>query len=239
MSFYDHGVVVFRFGRSRNESYRSIAVSYLLVKGGLWFVSKDGDSCWICRCIFWIFYTCTSRDEHWTISGSVRRLLTLLAVLVATTAVMDKITKNGLLISFEVFLTIFMTLFLPPFIFVNFKLFIIVRKVHNERAVSPEKRTKTNLKNISTGLWVVAGLMLLSIPDSVYIAFSLAEKSTNTVRLSYIWMLTCVIINCTLNSLIFFWKNKVLRTEGIKILKTLKDRLVGFQARTALANCVW
>ena len=151
---------------------------------------------------------------------------------------MDKITKNGLLISFEVFLTIFMTLFLPPFIFVNFKLFIIVRKVHNERAVSQEKRTKTNLKNISTGLWVVAGLMLLSIPDSVYIAFSLAEKSTNTVRLSYIWMLTCVIINCTLNSLIFFWKNKVLRTEGIKILKTLKDRLVGFQARTALANCV-
>ena len=157
-----------------------------------------------------------------------RRLLTLLAVLVITTAVIDRITKNGLLISFEVFLTIFMTLFLPPFIFVNFKLFIIVRKVHNERAISPGERRKTNLKNISTGLWAVACLMLLSIPNSVYIAFNLAEKSTNTLRLSYIWMLTCVIMNCTLNSLIFFWKNKVLRTEGIKILKTLKDCLVGF-----------
>ena len=35
MSFHDHGVVVFRFDRSHNESPAAIAFPYLLVKGGL------------------------------------------------------------------------------------------------------------------------------------------------------------------------------------------------------------
>ena len=35
MPFYDHGVVVFRFGRSRNQSSRNTALSHLLVKEGL------------------------------------------------------------------------------------------------------------------------------------------------------------------------------------------------------------
>jgi hypothetical protein len=35
MSPYDHGVVVFRFGLSCNESCRIIALPYLLVDGGL------------------------------------------------------------------------------------------------------------------------------------------------------------------------------------------------------------
>ena len=32
---------------------------------------------------------------------------------------------------------------------------------------------------------------------------------------------------CSFNSLIFFWKNKVLRDEGIKIIKKIKDRVLG------------
>ena len=122
---------------------------------------------------------------------------------------------------------ILVALFLPPFIFVNFKLFIIARKVQRERAVSMEKGKRKNLKNISTALWVVGCLMLFYIPTSVNIAFNVAGKSFNTIKFSSIWALTCWAMNCTLNSLIFFWKNKVLRTEGIKILKALKDRLVG------------
>ena len=35
ISFHDHGVVVLRFGGSRNESSRNIALYYLLVKRGL------------------------------------------------------------------------------------------------------------------------------------------------------------------------------------------------------------
>jgi hypothetical protein len=39
------------------------------------------------------------------------------------------------------------------------------------------------------------------------------------------WANTIAATNSTLNCLIFFWKNDVLRGEGKKILKTLKNRL--------------
>ena len=156
-----------------------------------------------------------------------RRLLTLLAILLIPTTVIYIISRNGFVIQDTEYLMIFFALYFLPFIFVNFKLFIIARKVHRERAVLPGRRTRINLKNVSTGLWAVACLTLSFIPNSFYIAFSLAEKSISTVRLSFIWALTSVTINSTLNSLIFFWKNKVLRTEGMNILRTLKHRLVG------------
>ena len=35
MSFHDHGVVVFRFGRSRNDPFRNTILSYIMVNGGL------------------------------------------------------------------------------------------------------------------------------------------------------------------------------------------------------------
>ena len=157
-----------------------------------------------------------------------RRLLTFLAILLTSTIVMFTISRGSLVISSSLNLIILMALFLPPFIFVNLKLFIIARKVRRERTVSPEKRKRKNLKNISTALWVVGCLMLFYIPWSLNIAFNLAGKSLNTIRFSGVWGLTCATMNCTLNSLIFFWKNKILRTEGKMMLKTLKDRLVGF-----------
>ena len=157
-----------------------------------------------------------------------RRLLTLFPILMVPSAVMYIIYSYGLIFSGSILLLIFMALYLPPFMFFNYKLLTLARKVHRRRAVSTERRT-TDLTNISAALWVVVCLMLLSIPNSFYIAFRLSKKSTNTVQLSYIWAFTCYTMNCTLNSLIFFWKNKVLRSEGIKILKTLKDRLGGSQ----------
>ena len=156
-----------------------------------------------------------------------RRLLTFLAILLIPSAVLYMISINRFLISNAEFLIIFMALFLPPFMFVNFKLFTIDRKVYREQVVSPGKRTTVNLKNISMALWAVACLMLLYIPSTFnVIAISFADNSIN-IALSYIWALTTATMNCTLNSLMFFWKNKVLRAEGIKTLKTLKDRLVG------------
>jgi hypothetical protein len=37
-----------------------------------------------------------------------------------------------------------------------------------------------------------------------------------------LWSGTIALMNCTYNCLIFYWKNKVLRTEGWKVLKSLK-----------------
>ena len=157
-----------------------------------------------------------------------RRLLTLIAMLLIPTSALYMSGKMNLAISAEASQIIAMVLFLPPFLFVNFKLLIVARNVRRKRAVPPGKRKTQNFKNISTALWVVACLMLLYIPTSLSIAFYLSRMSTNTINLSYIWTSTCSTMNCTLNTLIFFWKSKVLRTEGIRILKTLKDRLGGF-----------
>ena len=235
---------MFRFGRSRNQSTWSSGLCYFLVMGRTRFVSREEVLSGYCRCISLIFSSRTFRDEHRTIylgayypifhrtSVTKRRLLILLAILLISTTVLHIISNDGLVISSQVSLIILMALFLPPFIFVNFKLFVVARKVCRERAVSPGNMRTKNLKNISAALWVVACLMLLYIPTSINIAFNLAEKSLSAIRLSYIWMFTCIAMNCILNSLIFFWKNKVLRTEGMKILKALKDRLVGSQTRT-------
>ena len=149
-----------------------------------------------------------------------RRLLTLIAILLIPTSALYVSGRMNLAISTGGTQIIALVLFLPPFIFFNFKLFIIAGKV-----TSGKRKTK-NFKNISTALWVVACLMLLYIPTSLNTAFILARMPTNTINLSFIWAFTCNTMNGTLNTLIFFWKNKDLRTEGIKILKTLKDRLV-------------
>ena len=155
-----------------------------------------------------------------------RKLLGLVVILFTLTNVTYLVSRNVFAMSATLFLIIFMSLCFPPFMFVNFKLLIIVHKVHRQRKASPEKKTTMISKNISGSLWVVACFLLLCVPTSFRIAVNLADESANTLRFAFMWPTTSVAINCTLNSLIFFWKNKVLRTEGIKILKTLiKDRL--------------
>ena len=156
-----------------------------------------------------------------------RILLTVLAIFLIAPTTLVIISVNDSIISVPVASIIFMVLFSPLFTFVNFKLFTVSRKVHQQRAISPENSKTIYLKNISSSLLAVACFALLSIANCIYIAFILSRKSTNTKELAFVVAIACANMNCTLNSLIFFWKNKVLRTEGIKILKTLKDRLVG------------
>jgi hypothetical protein len=44
----------------------------------------------------------------------------------------------------------------------------------------------------------------------------------NNATLAGLWTATISLMNCTFYCLIFYWKNKVLRTEGLKVLKSLK-----------------
>ena len=157
-----------------------------------------------------------------------RRLLELLAILIIPPTILTILSTNGLVISRLVALSVFMALYIPPFFFFNYKLFKISRKMGRPNATSPEKRRKINLKNINTCLLAVACLVFWSIPIGVYIVFSLVEGSTSeNTRLSLLWRIITFVMNCSFNSLIFFWKNKVLRDEGIKIIKKIKDRVLG------------
>lgn len=169
------------------------------------------------------FGVCYPIFHHTSVTRS--RLLTLLVILSIVHAVIIIFSTNDFLISFPMGLAIFMVILFPPLFFINYKLFKISRKARRYNAVSPDVRQKINLKSISTCLLAVACLLLLSIPLIFYTALGLAQTSaSNDTKLGFYWSGIAVSMNSTFNSLIFFWKNKVLRAEALKVLKTLKDR---------------
>jgi hypothetical protein len=137
------------------------------------------------------------------------------------------ISANDLVISYPKALLIFVVTVFAPFAFFNYKLFMICRKVRRENSTSPTSTmSPVNLKGISTCLLAVGFLLLMYIPGFCYIAFNIAEISTSENRKAVnFWTSTVASANPTLNCLIFFWKNDVLRKEGKKAVKDLKDLL--------------
>ena len=151
------------------------------------------------------------------------RLLTLLAILFVLEVVLLTMSLTGRLFSYHVKTVIFLAIFSPPFMFVNIKLFQIVRRMSKNNVISPKVTTMVKLKKISSCLLAVACLVLLYIPSGIYIAFSFVDESTSVnVLISGTWASTILSMNCTFNCLIFYWKNSILRTEGIRVLKILR-----------------
>ena len=151
------------------------------------------------------------------------RMLTLLAILLIFQNTLFMISRNDLVISGSLISKISAVLYLP-LLYLNFKLFKISREVLRRK-----ERVRINLKGISSCLLAVACLVVLLIPTFVYAVFSSITENKQALnrRLAFVWVAKIYTMNGTFNSLIFFWKNKVLRIEGIKILKTLKHCLVG------------
>ena len=78
-----------------------------------------------------------------------RKLLTLLAIFMILQTALVVISANELVISLPVATNIFMAIFSPPFIFFNYKLFKISRKMRRQNATSPENRKATRLRNFT------------------------------------------------------------------------------------------
>ncbi len=120
----------------------------------------------------------------------------------------------------------FLIILLPPMLFINYKLFIIARKNRRNNGISPEMKKTFSLKNISSCLLAAACTLVLTIPVAVYIGLGINSKETSTLadnaNLARFWSRTFLSMNCTCNCLIFYWKNKILRTEGMKLIKGMK-----------------
>ena len=155
-------------------------------------------------------------------SVSRRKLLALLGIL---TAVIDTfgILSLSRFISHEVYGIIVLTIVNPPMIFLNYKLFKIARESRKNRGMSSQLKRSLSSKKISSALLAVACFAVLSIPAFVYIVQEMTSKTlSDNVSLARLWAKTFITMNCTFNCLIFYWKNKTLRTEGIKIIKAMK-----------------
>jgi protein-S-isoprenylcysteine O-methyltransferase Ste14 len=131
---------------------------------------------------------------------------------------------NDLLISDQMHDVIFSILFIPAMLFINYKLFLVSRKSRKNKRISPEIKKTFSLKNISSCLLAVACVVVFSIPLGVHIGVHSTETTytLDSANLAALWARTMGVMNGTFNCLIFYWKNKVLRTEGLKVLKSLK-----------------
>ena len=72
---------------------------------------------------------------------------------------------------------------------------------------------------------VVACSFLLNLPNAIILAvYTERVQTIDDVVQMKIWTLTFVAMNSTANCVIFFWANKILRSEGWKICKALLNR---------------
>ena len=171
-------------------------------------------------------YLATSYPIFHRTSVTKGRLLTLLAILSIVEVILKVMSVNDFVISNQVNAVIFCILFIPPMFFINYKLFLVVMKSRKNKSMSPEIKKTLSLKHISSCLLIVACLVVLSIPLGVYIGLRINSSETtytlDNANLAGTWARTIALMNCTFNCLIFYWKNKVLRTEGLKVLKSMK-----------------
>ena len=172
-------------------------------------------------------YLATSYPIFHRTSVTKGRLLTLLAILIIVQAILDVMSVKDFVFSDQVhFLIITTALIVPAMLFINYKLFLVVRKSRKNKRISPDMKKTLSLKNISSCLLVVVCVVMMSIPWCVYLGLRANSPETiNTVDdadIAWMWAITISLMNGTFNCLIFYWKNKVLRTEGLKALKSLK-----------------
>jgi hypothetical protein len=175
--------------------------------------------------LFW-YVICRSYPIFHRTSVTKGRLLTLLAILIIFEITLKVMSVNDFVISHQVYTIIICILLIPAMLFINYKLFLVVRKSRKNKRISPDMKNTFSLKNISSCFLAVTCAVVISIPWCVYFGLRINSPETkNTLdnaTLAGIWAITISLMNCTFNSLIFYWKNKVLRTEGLKVLKSMK-----------------
>ena len=166
-----------------------------------------------------------------------RRLMLLLAFLMIMLVSLSPLVHFVGTVFRNMFVTVFLVLIFFVFIYLNYKMFIIAKSKRNMNSVAStstvtrsyqeRKRRKMNFNNISTCSLAVGCFFVCSSPHIIYSVLSLTSETLQNdrlIQLFNIWSNTLVFMNSTFNCLIFFWRNSILRREGIKILKWGKSK---------------
>lgn len=168
-------------------------------------------------------------------SVSKRRLLTVLGMLIFMEITLQVLCVTHVL-SYQKGLLIFIIIVITPSLFIHWKLFIIARKNRRHNAISTEMQKTHSLKNISSCLLAIACFVALSIPALVYIW--LKTFILDNADVVGIWSKTIASMNSTFNCLIFYWKDKTLRNEGMKIIKSPQVRRAEVLDATKTSNAL-
>ena len=109
--------------------------------------------------------------------------------------------------------------------------FLVVIFIVNHKIYKIAKTSRRGLvTGISTCILAIACFVLFSLPLIIYSAIQFSPEILHKQNgmLFSLWASTFACINSSVNCLIFFWKDRSLRREGTKILKSLVDEIISF-----------
>jgi hypothetical protein len=163
------------------------------------------------------------------------RLLCFQAFWTVITIGISPLAYYNLKIIFDIFGTVTALSFLFLFIYSNYKMFIIAKSKRAEESITQttvmDENRKTrilNLKHISTCSLAVGCFFCCFCPYIIYAALRLASRTSLSERqflLFGLWSSTFISLNSTFNCVIFFWRNSILRREGMKIVNAFRRRV--------------
>ena len=139
-----------------------------------------------------------------------------------------------------IFITVFVSSLLFFFVYSNYKLFVIAKSKRDDKKIVPvntetsteDKNMKKQilcLKNVSTCTLAFGCSFLCSSPQIAYFVLRLTSDVSRYQRWVYFFGLsssTFMSMNSTFNCLIFFWRNSILRREGLKILNAVRPHII-------------
>lgn len=147
------------------------------------------------------------------------RVLSLLGIMTMVNFVLLTLSIDKLVYSIQTYSVFFIVFFMSPMLFINYKLFKFLRKARKTNALEHGKKTNS-LRHTSNNLLAFACSLFLYIPSIVagLYAVSFPDSKVTIEKFLTLWLKTIVTMNSTFNCLIFYWKNKLLRREGIRFI---------------------
>ena len=146
-----------------------------------------------------------------------KRVVAGLGILVALTLVLAAFEASLPRTVFSVATMFVVAIYIGSIFFMNYKMFKIAMGV---RRNGTNKQSSVNFKCASTCLWAASCFFACSVPYLFFYCFMLSSTFREEVLTSFhLWASTAVTLDSTFNCLLFFWRNKVLRIEGEKILR--------------------
>ena len=171
-------------------------------------------------------YLATSYPIFHQTSVTKAKLSTLFAILNIVSIIVFSLSFKDFVISVEISILIGFNIHFPAMLVLNYKTFMIAKKCRRNNKISPSSKESFPLKNISSCVLAVACFVLLFIPVLTYVGLrqfsNEDERTLNDTNLTGVWAITISSMNSTFNCLIFYWKNQILRTEGMRVFKSIK-----------------
>lgn len=128
------------------------------------------------------------------------------------------------------FITVELFAFVTAFAFIHVKIYLASRRTSvsfswadRNSYVFPNDTTKLerksflrNLKLAKSCFIVVVCFFVCFLPGPILVIVS---SKNDVIYMAHVWSETLILVNPSLNSIVFFWRNRTLRKEALRVLK--------------------